>query len=427
MVIRDARVPPQGHSTITLVAELLNPVTGGWDEALVHDLFQPDDAKAILSISICDGTEDYLAWYFDHRGLFSVKSAYKVAVMLRDRRLDRDAASSREVSANNTVKFNWNHIWSLNAPCKVKMFVWRLAHNSLANRMKIKKLGVELDTRCPVCLRLNEDGGHVFLKCKKVKECWLTLGLGEIRESLLPCTSAHEMLQDLWKKDEDTQLKSVMLMWDWWNVRNKAISGDTIPTPHMVCHRVEKMFVDSLQQRRLEKPAKPPDLHKWTKPPENLVKINFDGAFDQVSNSGGWGYVIRDHDGVFIAAGAGKSIHLRDALHSEAVACLAAIDGASRVGANRILFESDASSLVQALKSNDYDKAEIGVLVMEARSLCILKFKSFSFGFNRRSCNSVAHMLAKLGVSSESSDSFWEATAPNCIQNLLASDIAEPV
>ena len=128
------------------------------------------------------------------------------------------------------------------------------------------------------------------------------------------------------------------------------------------------MFVESLQ---LREPAKPPDLHKWTKPPENLVKINFDGAFDQATNSGGWGFVIRDHDGVFIAAGAGKSIHLRDALHSEVVACLAAIDGAVRTGANRIIFESNASSLVQALKSNDYDKSEIGVLVMEARSLCI--------------------------------------------------------
>ena len=60
------------------------------------------------------------------------------------------------------------------------------------------------------------------------------------------------------------------------------------------------------------------------------------------------------------------------------MACLAAIDGVTRAGANRILLKSDASSLVQALKSNDYDKCEIGVLVMEARSLCILNFDSVS-------------------------------------------------
>ena len=159
-----------GRSPITVVADLLNPNTGGWDEVLVRDLFQEEDAKAILSISICEGMVDNFAWHFDQRGIFSVKSAYKIGVMLRDRRLGRDAASSKENSANSTVKFDWKHVWSLKATSKIKMFVWRLAHNSLANRMKIKKLGVDLDTRCPVCHRLNEDGGHTFLKCKKAKE-----------------------------------------------------------------------------------------------------------------------------------------------------------------------------------------------------------------------------------------------------------------
>jgi hypothetical protein len=99
--------------------------------------------------------EDIHAWHFDPRGLFSVKSAYKVGVQLRDRRLGRDAACPKENLANSTVKFDWNHIW--------------LPHNSLANRMKIRRLGVDLDMTCPVCHRLNENGGHVFPKCKKVK------------------------------------------------------------------------------------------------------------------------------------------------------------------------------------------------------------------------------------------------------------------
>jgi hypothetical protein len=118
-------------------------------------------------------------------------------------------------------------------------------------------------------------------------------------------------------------------------------------------------------------------------------------------------------------------VNLRSALHSEAVACLAAIDGANRIGASIIVSESDSSTLVRALKSNDYDKAMIGVLVKEAKSLCILNFVSYAFSFSRRTCNSVAHKLAKLGVIFESYDSFWEVSAPNCIVNLLASHSAE--
>jgi hypothetical protein len=54
---------------------------------------------------------------------------------------------------------------------QIKMFVWRLTHNSLASGMKIMRLGVDLDICCPVCHRLNEDGGQIFLKCKMFKAC----------------------------------------------------------------------------------------------------------------------------------------------------------------------------------------------------------------------------------------------------------------
>jgi hypothetical protein len=73
------------------------------------------------------------------------------------------------------------------------------------------------------------------------------------------------------------------------------------------------------------------------------------------------------------------------------VACLAAIQGANEIGVNRIIFESDASTLVQALKSNDYDMSSIGVVVKEARSLYTLNFDSFQFSFCRRTCNNAAH------------------------------------
>ena len=194
------------------------------------------------------------------------------------------------------------------------MFVWRLAHNSLANRMKIKKLGVDLDTRCPICHRLNEDGGHTFLKCKKAKECWNILALGETREKLMLCNSAHSMLQELWRCDEDTQLKAVTFMWEWWNVRNKTNAGEVTPKPQAVCHRVEKMLIESLGLRKPNKPPRPPDIHKWSKPPMHHVKVNFDGAFDENTCAGGWGYVVRDQAGEFIAAGAGKSVNLKCAL-----------------------------------------------------------------------------------------------------------------
>uniref|UniRef100_A0ACD5ZDA9 Uncharacterized protein n=1 Tax=Avena sativa TaxID=4498 RepID=A0ACD5ZDA9_AVESA len=142
-------------------------------------------------------------------------------------------------------------------------------------------------------------------------------------------------------------------MWEWWNIRNKVNAGESILDPGMVCSKIERLLVDFLSLKKSDKPPKPPDIHKWAKPPDNHVKVNFDGSYLADAGAGGWGYVIRDQAGNFIAAGSVP--HLGSALHFEVVACLAAIQGANEIGANRIIFESDASTLVEALKSNDYD------------------------------------------------------------------------
>jgi hypothetical protein len=90
-------------------------------------------------------------------------------------------------------------------------------------------------------------------------------------------------------------------------------------------------------------------------------------------------------------------VHLRDALHSEAVACIAAIGGAIKTGANRIILESDSSNLVSALKTRSYDKSFIGVLVKEARSLCILNFDSYLFSFKKKKMRPT-QALAPVGI-----------------------------
>jgi hypothetical protein len=133
---------------------------------IINDIFEPEDASAILSINLVDGMEDSPAWHFDPKGLFSVKSAYKLGVLLRNGKEGRDAAPSKEYPVQDGERINWKEIWQLKAPNKLKMFVWRLAHNSLAHRTKIQRLGVDLDTSCPVCKRLDEDGGHIFHEIK---------------------------------------------------------------------------------------------------------------------------------------------------------------------------------------------------------------------------------------------------------------------
>jgi hypothetical protein len=60
------------------VDELINPVSGTWDEDLINDLFWPVDAHRILQIPLTHGKDDLVAWHYNRNGLFSVRSAYHV-------------------------------------------------------------------------------------------------------------------------------------------------------------------------------------------------------------------------------------------------------------------------------------------------------------------------------------------------------------
>ena len=113
-------------------------------------------------------------------------------------------------------------IWKLKVPNKVKMFMWHFAHNSLPVRRNLARRGVVIDTRCPVCTRLDEDSGHLFFKCKYAKLCWRLMNMEHIRIQLLICVSAWETCNIIWKLEKDTQLKVIIFLWRWWLARNKA-------------------------------------------------------------------------------------------------------------------------------------------------------------------------------------------------------------
>lgn len=74
----------QGLAIVSKVHELINPVTESWDEELVKELFTHDDARVILAIPLKSDMEDSISWHFDKKGSFSVKSAYRLGVSLRE-------------------------------------------------------------------------------------------------------------------------------------------------------------------------------------------------------------------------------------------------------------------------------------------------------------------------------------------------------
>ena len=120
----------------------------------------------------------------------------------------------------------WNGLWKIKCPPKVQNFLWRLGHNSHPMNMNIARRGIDLDTRCNICHRLFEDGGHIMFKCKFVKPVWAALMLEDTSLELSECTSPLDVILKVLSYPQEKQLLTVTCLWSWWSERNKTTHGE---------------------------------------------------------------------------------------------------------------------------------------------------------------------------------------------------------
>ena len=77
---------------------------------------------------------------------------------------------------------------------------------------------------------------------------------------------------------------------------------------------------------------------------------------------GSWGFVIRDHLGYVAAAGYSPVNFLLNAQHAEALACLKALEQAASLGLQRVILESDAINVVNALGGSYFDRSFLSTM-----------------------------------------------------------------
>jgi len=93
-------ITPRGQTLLTKVSALIDPITGTWDRVLIEEVFWEEDWKRILSIPIKQGMDDLIAWHFDRKGIFSVKSAYHNLVAINGREECRQIGASSSSAEN---------------------------------------------------------------------------------------------------------------------------------------------------------------------------------------------------------------------------------------------------------------------------------------------------------------------------------------
>jgi hypothetical protein len=100
-----------------LVKDLLVDGGGAWDEQRLRTLFYDYDVKDILRTRVGrEGSNNFLAWNHTKTGIFSVKSAYHLAIQLK-----RAQAGMLESSRSCVQHKGRLALWETNVPGKVKI------------------------------------------------------------------------------------------------------------------------------------------------------------------------------------------------------------------------------------------------------------------------------------------------------------------
>lgn len=119
-------------SAETKVCELIAQDHTQWKAQVIDALFVPHEAECIKIIPLSiQPPEDRLIWAESANGLFSVRRAYKLAMIL-----SWPANSGSSSDDSQTKKF-WKLLCQIPAPHKVLHFIWKACRDILPTRKNL--------------------------------------------------------------------------------------------------------------------------------------------------------------------------------------------------------------------------------------------------------------------------------------------------
>ncbi|XVF50749.1 hypothetical protein PTKIN_Ptkin04bG0128300 [Pterospermum kingtungense] len=159
---------------------------------------------------------------------------------------------------------------------------------------------------------------------------------------------------------------------------------------------------------------------KWSRPREGYLKCNTDVAVFTGDIQVGFGMIVRDAAGNFIATRTSLSSVLVPVKKLEISCLIEVMHWVSSLGYSHVEFETDCKSAVESIKVHWTDVSKFGLLVDHYRSVLMYE-TNFLVGFARRQANLVTHSLARtshLYVSPTTFNIF-----SSCIATLMLNNI----
>jgi hypothetical protein len=412
---RMAHPPPK-------VCDFMDQTARQWDEEKLNTWFFPLDVEVIKTIPISTRTQDdFWAWHYDRKGMFTVRSAYKMLVSTKERReawLDETAANSDQQGRQNS----WAKLWHIQVPSKLRIFLWRLAKHSLPTADTLHRRHISPSSACAIC-GAEDSWRHSLLDCTMSRCVWaltddeLTEHMSHVQEP-----AARNWLFTMFETVPKEQLtRMCVTAWAIWHARRKAIHEGIFQSPLSTHHFVENFLADlSQSQNTVVKggAAQKRDHPRWIPSPVGVAKVNVDAAVSRRQDHGVIAAVARRADGEYLGASAVLLHGMSDPEVLEALAVREGTNLALDLSLQRIRVASDCLSVVNAMK--EQNRGRYSHILHEIMAASVA-FTDFSLVYESRCSNNEPHALARSILGSPAGRYVWFGTPPAgvCIPQLL--------
>ena len=328
------------------------------------------------------------------------------------------------VSDHKHEQSNWISLWHTKVPAKLRVFLWRLAKQSLPTTDVLHHRHIAASSSCGICGAV-DSWRHSLLDCTMARCVW-ALADEDMLEHMcqMQDTNARNWLFTMIETlNHDQFTRMSVTLWAIWHARRKAIHEDLFQSP-LSTHSFVDSFIAELHQSTKPKPASVrqgvaiPHV-AWIAPSAGVAKLNVDAGVARSGLLGSAAAVARSATGEYLGASVVIHSGLSDPETLEALAVREGLNLAQDLQLPRITVASDCLSVVKALKEEN----------LGSYSHIIREIQSSTSGFAEttivhegRSSNKEAHNLAQLGVTLPVGRHVWFIDPPDgvCIPRFLS-------
>jgi hypothetical protein len=414
-----------------------------WDTELLRTCFYSHDIEEIIKITLSDRMqEDVLAWQYEKSGLFSVKSAYKLAIQKEFEGKWYTGSSNNAEGMRPLYKGIWSApvppkvhvfawrlykgIWSAPVPPKVHVFAWRLSQEGLAMQYNRRDRKLTRYATCQICGAQEEDGHHAVVTCTKARAhrqelrgTWLLPDKAQFLKS-----GPDWLLLLLDAVDRAIGARILMLFWRAWHLRNHVVHGKGTRSV-LASANFLISYVQSVQEVGSQVPLTEPNGkgkgklgeesgvvvgsyetapkegqndRGWEPPEQGWIKVNTDAGYCAQTGESSAGVVIRDDLGNVMLMAWQLLRRCASVEEAEVEACLRGLklttEWTVEWSGKPAIIESDCRTIVNALEATPGTRAQWDGVPNEIRAGCAL-LPNFKFQAVGRRANTVAHQHAQ--------------------------------